>query len=115
MHQFLTAMGQSLQTGSLTQSARGSLRRPCFDRPAYLPAIQGGRGDYDPGSDVQKCQLRPGVYNVDRYRMTASDGELVAELDYNGITRGATLDGPDVAVADEPAQPELGKATEEPL
>jgi acyl dehydratase len=60
------------------------------------------------GQMVQKRQLRPGVYNVDRYRMTASDGSLVAELDYNGITRGATLAGPDASVAEEPAQPPFG-------
>jgi acyl dehydratase len=63
------------------------------------------------GRMVQKRQIRPGVYSVDRYRMTASDGELVAELDYNGITRGATLEGPDVVLMEEPAQPEFGKVS----
>jgi acyl dehydratase len=62
------------------------------------------------GQMVQKRQLRPGVFNVDRYRMVASDGELVAELDYNGITRGATLEGPDVSIADEPDQPVFAAA-----
>ena len=47
--------------------------------------------------------------------MTASDGELVAELDYNGIIRGATLDGPDVIVAEEPVQPTFGDVSGEPL
>lgn len=84
------------------------------DLRIYRP-FRAGEAITTQGQMVQKRQLRPGVYNVDRYRMTTSDGELVAELDYNGITRGATLDGPDVAVADEPAQPELGKATGEPL
>lgn len=67
------------------------------------------------GRVVQKRQIRPGVYNVEHYRMTASDGELVADLYYNGITRGATLDGPDVVVAEEPAWPRFGKVTGEPL
>lgn len=66
------------------------------------------------GRVVQKRQLGPGVYNVEHYRMTASDGELVADLYYNGITRGATLDGPDVVVADEPAWPAFGQVTDEP-
>jgi len=34
--------------------------------------------------------------------MTNSRGELIAELDYNGITRGATLNGPDREVAPSP-------------
>lgn len=67
------------------------------------------------GRVIQKRQVRPGVYNVERYRMTASDGELVAELDYNGITRGATLAGPDVAVGEEPDQPVFGKVRGDPL
>ena len=67
------------------------------------------------GQIVQKRQIRPGVYTVDRYRMTASDGELVAELDYNGITRGATLDGPDRVIADEPPVPEIPAVSNEPL
>lgn len=66
------------------------------------------------GRVVGKRQIRPGVYNVEHYRMTASNGELVAELYYNGITRGATLDGGDAAVADEPAWPAFGKVTGEP-
>lgn len=67
------------------------------------------------GRVMQKRRIRPGVYNVERYRMTASDGELVAELYYNGIIRGATLDGPDAVIADEPAWPVLGGASGEPL
>ena len=59
------------------------------------------------GMVIQKRQVRPGVYSVDRYRMTASDGELVAELYYNGITRGATLDGEDAVIDDEPPWPSL--------
>ena len=44
------------------------------------------------GSIQSMRQIPPGVFVVDRYRMTDSTGALVAELDYNGITRGATLD-----------------------
>ena len=64
------------------------------------------------GQMIQMRQLRPGVYNVDRYRMTASNGELVAELYYNGITRGATLAGPDAIVDEEPAWPALSSTGE---
>ncbi len=67
------------------------------------------------GQMVLKRQTRPGVYNVDRYRMTSSDGTLVAELDYNGITRGATLDGPDLAIAEEPALPAMDLSAGEPV
>lgn len=59
------------------------------------------------GRTIQMRQTRPGVYNVDRYRMTASNGELIAELYYNGITRGATLAGPAAIVDEEPAWPEV--------
>ncbi len=67
------------------------------------------------GMVIQKRQLRPGVYNVDRYRMTASNGELVAELYYNGITRGATLDGPDAIVDDEPEWPAIESTSDATL
>ena len=59
------------------------------------------------GKTIQMRLTRPGVYNVDRYRMTASNGELIAELYYNGITRGATLAGPAAIVDEEPAWPEI--------
>ena len=67
------------------------------------------------GMVIQKRQIRPGVYNVDRYRMTASNGELVAELYYNGITRGATLEGPDAIIDDEPPWPALSAAGDSAL
>ena len=67
------------------------------------------------GRLVQKRQIRPGIYGVDRYRMTASNGELIAELDYNNITRGATLDGPDVIVEEELSLPQFPDVTGEPL
>lgn len=63
------------------------------------------------GRTIQMRSMRPGVYNVDRFRMTSSDGELVAELYYNGITRGATLEGADAILDDEPAWPEFGQGT----
>ncbi len=67
------------------------------------------------GQMIQMRQIPPGVYNVDLYRVTASNGELIAELYYNGITRGATLAGADVIVAEEPALPEITGATGDPL
>ena len=67
------------------------------------------------GRVMLKRQIKPGLYNVERYRMTASDGELVAELYYNGIIRGATLDGPDVVIADEPPWPVFGRVAGEAL
>lgn len=62
------------------------------------------------GTVLEKRQLTPGVYTVDRYRMTASDGFLVAELYYNGITRGATLAQGNAKTKDEPAWPDFGSA-----
>ena len=47
--------------------------------------------------------------------MTASDCSVVAELYYNGITRGATLAGPDVAIDEEPPWPEITTAGTAPL
>jgi acyl dehydratase len=67
------------------------------------------------GRILQKRQIRPGVFALDRYRMTASDGTLVAELDYNGITRGARLEGPDRSIADTEPLPTLQEAWSRPL
>ena len=67
------------------------------------------------GKTIQMRQTRPGVYNVDRYRMTGSNGELIAELYYNGITRGATLAGPAAILDEEPAWPELSAPAGAPL
>ena len=36
-------------------------------------------------------QIKPGVHQPTRYTMKDGHGETVAELDYAGITRGATL------------------------
>ena len=46
------------------------------------------------GQLVYQKQIKPGVFCVDRYRMTDQEGNLVAELDYNGIIRGASLTEP---------------------
>ena len=64
------------------------------------------------GKTIQMRQTRPGVYNVDRYRMTGSNGELIAELYYNGITRGATLAGDAAILDEEPAWPEISAPAE---
>ena len=84
------------------------------DLRLYRP-FRAGEAITTQGQLIQKRQMPPGVYGVDRYRMTASDGELVAELDYNGITRGATLDGSDVIIAEEPDKPEFVGVTGDPL
>ena len=67
------------------------------------------------GRLIQKKQLPPGVYNVEKYRMVASNGELVAELYYNGITRGATLEGKDVVLEEELDSPAVGEFGTKPL
>lgn len=67
------------------------------------------------GQLISRRKIPPGVFSVDRFRMTNSRGELLAELDYNGITRGATLNGPDASLEPSPVVPVLTKAPEEPL
>ncbi len=51
-------------------------------------------------------QIKPGVFSVNRYSMRASDGELVAELDYGGIVRGGTLEGSDKVIENEKPWPD---------
>ena len=41
------------------------------------------------GQLVCRRQIGPGVYSVDRYRMTNGDGDLIAELDYIGNSQAA--------------------------
>lgn len=60
------------------------------------------------GETVGCEQIKPGVLSVGRYRMTDSRGQLVAELDYAGITRGAITDGDDRPA---PALPPLPQPT----
>ena len=67
------------------------------------------------GRLIQKKQLPPGVYNVEKYRMVASNGELVAELYYNGITRGAMLEGKDVVLEEELDSPAVREFGTKPL
>ena len=59
------------------------------------------------GRLVARRQISPGVYSVDRYRMTNGDGDLVAELDYNGIIRGGVLDGDDIELEPSPDLPSI--------
>lgn len=84
------------------------------DLRMYRP-FKAGEAITTQGQTIQKKQISPGVFNLDRYRMSASNGELVAELDYNGIIRGATLDGPDASIGEDPAQPQFGAVSGEPL
>ena len=67
------------------------------------------------GKLIQKRQIPPGVFNVEKYRMVSSNGELVAELYYNGITRGATLEGADAIVEEELELPAIGAYAADPL
>ena len=57
------------------------------------------------GQLISRKKISPGVYSVDRFKMTNSQGELLAELDYNGITRGATLNGPAKEIEPSPIAP----------
>jgi acyl dehydratase len=57
------------------------------------------------GQLISRKKIAPGVFSVDRFRMTNSQGELLAELDYNGITRGATLNGADQEIEPSPQAP----------
>ncbi len=84
------------------------------DLRIYRP-FRAGEAITTQGQIVQKRQIRPGVFALDRYRMTASDGTLVAELDYNGITRGATLEGPDRSIAEVEPPPTLQGDVSRPL
>jgi acyl dehydratase len=84
------------------------------DLRLYRP-FHSGESITTQGELIQKKQIPPGVYNVERYRMVASNGDLVAELYYNGITRGGKLSGPDAIVDDEPAPPIIETTNAEPL
>jgi acyl dehydratase len=59
------------------------------------------------GQFISRRKIRSGVFTADRYRMTDSRGSLLAELDYNGITRGATLNGPDQEIESSPSVPQF--------
>ena len=78
------------------------LERPFLERDVIT--TQGANAGFE--------EVRPGVLTVNRYAMTDSSGELVAELDSGGIVRGATLRGtaappqltplPEIEPADRP-------------
>lgn len=57
------------------------------------------------GRLVARKQIGPGVYSVDRYRLTNDEGQLLAELDYNGIIRGGKLDGDDIELEPDIERP----------
>ena len=59
------------------------------------------------GQLISRRKIPPGVFSVDRFRFTDSKGTLLAELDYNGITRGATLNGADKEIEVSPTVPRL--------
>ncbi len=67
------------------------------------------------GQLISRKKISPGVYSVDRFKMTDSQGELLAELDYNGITRGATMNGPDREIAPSPSAPSIASLPNTPL
>ena len=67
------------------------------------------------GRLVLRKKIGPGVFSVDRYRMTNGKGELLAELDYNGIIRGATLDGEDREIEPSPSRPVCENLSCEPM
>jgi hypothetical protein len=67
------------------------------------------------GQLIARKKIPPGVLSVDRFRMTDSRGELIAELDYNGITRGATLNGLDREVESSPLAPSMSGLPVEPI
>ena len=84
------------------------------DLRIYRP-FQTGEAITTQGKLIQKRQIPPGVYNVEKYQMVSSSGELVAELYYNGITRGATLEGGDVLLEEELEPPTVSRFGAEPL
>lgn len=84
------------------------------DLRIYSPFRQ-GEAITTQGRLVQRKQIKPGVYSVDRFRMTNGNGELKAELDYNAIIRGAVLDGEDLEIAPSPARPAPQNPGTEPL
>jgi acyl dehydratase len=64
------------------------------------------------GRLIGRKQTRAGVYNVERYRMVDASGQLLAEMDYNLMFRGAVLTGGDVEIEpmpERPRAPELGQ------
>jgi acyl dehydratase len=61
------------------------------------------------GQLIARKQVRSGVLNVERYRMCDERGELLAEMDFNLMFRGARLAGGDHAIEalrERPGMPE---------
>ena len=67
------------------------------------------------GRLVSRKQIGPGVYSVDRYRLTNDDGQLLAELDYNGIIRGGELDGDDIELEPDIETPICERLPNQPV
>ena len=67
------------------------------------------------GQLISRKKIAPGVLSVDRFRMTDSHGTLLAELDYNGITRGATLSGSDTTIKSSTLLPKLNEMAKSPI
>jgi len=76
------------------------------DLRIYRP-FRAGEAVTTQGKLIQKRQISPGVYNIEKYKMVSSSGELIAELYYNGITRGGKLEGADAIVENEPELPQI--------
>jgi len=76
------------------------------DLRIYRP-FRAGEAVTTQGKLIQKRQISPGVYNIEKYKMVSSSGELIAELYYNGITRGGKLKGADAIVENEPELPQI--------
>ena len=64
------------------------------------------------GRLIARQQIPPGVYSVERYTMRDAKGDVIAILDYNGITRGATLEGDNVRIDDDVPEPAFEPTSE---
>ena len=64
------------------------------------------------GRLIARQQIPPGVYSVERYTMRDAKGDVIAVLDYNGITRGATLEGDNVRIDDDVPEPAFEPTSE---
>jgi len=84
------------------------------DLRIYRP-FRAGEAVTTQGKLIQKRQISPGVYNIEKYSMVSSSGELIAELYYNGITRGGKLEGADAIVENEPELPQIEAFESEPI
>ena len=67
------------------------------------------------GQVVLMEQIKPGVHQLTRYTMKDGHGETVAELDYAGITRGATLSDGAKRIAGLHEVPRLEQSVSNPI